>query len=80
MELRINYSEEIESQVKKEIEYIKGEFDEMFSHKVHYNEHDKCKAMALLEYFSKTLKTSMCFDYLADTLKYLERTYSGLFN
>jgi hypothetical protein len=79
MEIKIDYSAELVTLDKKQIDFIRGEFDEIFGHKKRFTKQDHKIAKDLLNYLSKLIDTPVCLDALSDTLKYLEKRYAALF-
>ena len=79
MEIKINYSEELDLEVKNQINFIREEFECLFGDKATFDEKDRKMAMDLLNHLSKQLDQSAPIDILSQTLEHLEQRYSGLF-
>ena len=79
MEVKINFTQEMKSEIRSSIDYYKNEFDLQFGQKTEFSESDKRIALELLDHFSENMDTAMCIDYLSDMLRYLETRYEKLF-
>lgn len=79
MDIKINYSEELEVEVKSQINFIREEFECLFGDKANFDETDRKTAMDLLNHLAKQIDQSVPIDILSQTLEHLEQRYSGLF-
>jgi hypothetical protein len=79
MDIKINYSEELEVEVKSQINFIREEFECLFGDKANFDETDRKIAMDLLNHLAKQIDQSAPIDILSQTLEHLEQRYSGLF-
>jgi len=67
MEFYIDYSAELELDVKRQIEFIRDEFTYLFGNKEVFSEQDRVMAHDLLRHLSRIINTPVCLDYLTQT-------------
>ncbi|UYP44125.1 hypothetical protein NEF87_000410 [Candidatus Lokiarchaeum ossiferum] len=79
MKIAINYREEIETNIREDIEFVRDEFECLFGQKNKYTLQDKNIAIGLLNHLSKLIETPICLDFLSRTLEDLELNYPTLF-
>ena len=79
MEVKINFSKNLERDFKKEINFIKEEFELLFGHKIYYTEAGKRQALDLLKYLTKNIDSPIYLRELEETLTFLEEKYVNLF-
>lgn len=79
MELKVDYTVELEATIQDQIAFVKDEFDIMFGSRKEFTEHDRELAADLLNYLSRVIIHPICFDYLTKTLESLEKRYPLLF-
>ncbi|MHA1777730.1 MAG: hypothetical protein DRO88_08840 [Promethearchaeia archaeon] len=79
MQIRINYTSEIDHTIIDEINFIRDEFDILFGQKTLYTSEDRQLARKLLNHLSKIINSANCLDYLTQTLEDLEDSFPTLF-
>jgi hypothetical protein len=79
MELKVDYTVELEASIQDQIGFVKEEFDILFGNRIEFTEHDRELAADLLNYLSKVIDQPICLDYLTKTLESLEKRYPLLF-
>ena len=77
--IKVNFHAEIEAKIVDEVNFIREEFDHLFSQKTDYTKKDRELAAGLINYLAKTIDTPISIDHLSQTLEELEFTYPNLF-
>ena len=79
MQIRINFSSEIDQSIKDQINFIREEFEYLFNGKPEFTQDDRNIARGLLHHLSKIIDSANCIDYLTKTLEELEVSFPTLF-
>ncbi|MCF2140293.1 MAG: hypothetical protein K9W44_09595 [Candidatus Lokiarchaeota archaeon] len=79
MQIRINFSSEIDQTIINEINFIREEFNYIFGDKEKYTAEDRKIARNLLHYLSKKINSANCIEYLTNVLEDLECSFPTLF-
>ena len=77
--VKINYHQEIEAKIVDYINFIREEFDYLFSQKHTFTAQDRDIATGLINYLAKIVDSPIAIEYLSQTLEELEYTYPNLF-
>ncbi|MHA1521840.1 MAG: hypothetical protein ACTSVZ_06965 [Promethearchaeota archaeon] len=79
MQIRINFSSEIDQSIKDQIKFVREEFEYLFNEKTDFTQEDRDIAQGLLHHLSKIINSANCIDYLTQTLEDLEVSFPTLF-
>lgn len=79
MQIRINYTSEIDTTIMEQINFIREEFELLFGGKTEFSENDRETARSLLHHLSKIINSANCINHLTQTLEELEETFPTLF-
>ena len=79
MQIRINFSSEIDQSIKDQINFVREEFEFHFNGKNEFTKDDRNTAKGLLHHLSKIINSANCIDYLTKTLEDLEISFPTLF-
>jgi len=79
MEFQIDYQQELEATVRREIAFVREEFKILFGRKQIYTDKERQLATHILNHLSKNINEPMCLGYLSKTLQTLEQEYPELF-
>ncbi len=79
MQIRINFSSEIDQSIRDQINFVREEFEFHFNGKNEFTQEDRNTAKGLLNHLSKIINSANCIDYLTKTLEDLEISFPTLF-
>ncbi|MHA1673868.1 MAG: hypothetical protein ACTSYI_09585 [Promethearchaeota archaeon] len=79
MQIRINFSSEIDQSIRDQINFVREEFEFHFNGKNEFTPEDRNTAKGLLNHLSKIINSANCIDYLTKTLEDLEISFPTLF-
>ena len=79
MQIRINFSSEIDQSITDQINFVREEFEYLFNDKSEFTQEDRDTAKGLLKHLSKIINSANCIEYLTKTLEDLEVSFPTLF-
>ena len=77
--IKVNFHAEIEAKIVDQVNFIREEFDHLFSQKTDYTKQDRELAAGLINYLAKIVDSPIDINHLSQTLEELEFAYPTLF-